>query len=249
MDFIKRFSDLMGETLHCSGTPEGLALSQAETQDRLLRLAEEERSLPVTEAAGLLPDFSEARRKDLEQCRFAVYAWIDEQMLNAPRSDAAGWLPLSLQCHYFGTTAAGREFFARLAALFDGLGVPAVAPALPGETVSLADPAWRMERAVGYSPEATGMDVLRVYALCLLYGFRGGLFDQPDRLARLRKASHELLGVRSTAQPVPADRGDTPRTVLQSLEMASYVLVPVGVCLAFWLFCADILANVPFRRF
>ena len=125
----------MTEALHCSSAPEGLALPLHEVHERLSALADEERSRPLPSSAEdlapprdaplpLLPDAGDAPddaarkvRLACDNARFAVYAWVDEQLLQSPRLDAADWLSYSLQYRYCGTTSAGREFFSRLTAI------------------------------------------------------------------------------------------------------------------------------------
>ena len=145
MDLIPRFSRLMAEALHCGSTPAGLELPLAEVHERLKLLADEERALPLPEpdvsaAIAGLPlteetsspgDAAQRLRLACENARFAVYAWVDEQILQSSRLDATDWLGYSLQYHYFDTTDAGRDFFARLRTLA-GSAVPFVDDAAPG---------------------------------------------------------------------------------------------------------------------
>jgi type VI secretion system protein ImpK len=56
-------------------------------------------------------------RDDYEQSRFAVCAWVDEVLLNAPWQESSFWLKDQLQRHYYNTTDAGEEFFDRLSAI------------------------------------------------------------------------------------------------------------------------------------
>ena len=116
----------MAEALHCGSTPAGLELPLAEVHERLKLLADEERAQPLPEpdvpavAAGPELPLSEglpapgdaAQRLQLacDNARFAVYAWVDEQILQSSRLDAMDWLGLSLQYHYFDATDAGRDF-------------------------------------------------------------------------------------------------------------------------------------------
>ncbi|MCR5563002.1 MAG: DotU family type IV/VI secretion system protein [Desulfovibrio sp.] len=243
MDLQERFAPLMAAALHYAGSPQGLATPLEDIQARLLEQADEERALPVPSAGGDLPDMPEERRRELEDARFAVYAWTDEKLLNAQRPDAAAWMPLSLQCHYFSTTEAGQTFFSRLDALLTALGIA-------GEGAEPPDLAQRLEQARGLPPDSSRVDVLRVYALCLLYGFRGRLYSQDDLLARVRKACRALLRRPEPAQaPKAAPARQDRQTLLHRLEPALYVLVPIAVCGLFWLFCANILAHIPVKGF
>ncbi|MBQ7608724.1 MAG: DotU family type IV/VI secretion system protein [Desulfovibrionaceae bacterium] len=230
MDLQERFAPLMAQALHCA-SGEGLAMPLEAVQTRLFSLAEEERS--ALAFSSDLPD-------RLEYARFAVYAWADEKLLNAERPDAGAWLPLSLQCRYFSTTEAGHIFFTRLDDVLDSLGIAREVDGVP------QDLAERLERACHLAPERSGVDVLRIFALCLLYGFRGRLFAEEELLLRVRKACRALLRqpetVSLTSAPSSSHAG---QSLLGRLEPLFYVLVPVAVCALFWLFCADILAHIP----
>lgn len=246
MELIERFSPLMSETLHCSGSPEGLALPLEDIQSRLTALADQERAAVPAGSDDMLPDFSDVRRQELELCRLAVYAWADENMLNSPRPDAVSWMPLSLQCRYFHTTEGGQLFFTRLDALLDRMGIAAD---MQDEEGQPADLAVRLEAAGRVSSSAPGADVLRVFALCLLYGFRGCLYGQPDLLARVRKACYGLVSVDMSAEDEPSSKQEEGRHLLHALEPVAYVLVPLAVCAVFGLYCADILSNIPIKGF
>ena len=193
MLLTERFAPLMAQALHCAESAEGLALSLDEIQKRLLSLAEEERS-QIWEGKSILHD--DSAKNDLDDARFAVYAWVDEKMLNAQRADASAWMPLSLQCHYFSTTEAGQQFFARLTVLLDRLCLARE------DAENTLDLAMRLELAQNLAKEQDGMELLRVFALCLLYGFRGRLFGQEELLQRVRKACLPL--VRSRKSPPPS---------------------------------------------
>lgn len=56
-------------------------------------------------------------REDFEQARFAVCAWIDEALLNAPWKKRSIWLKDQLQRQFYNTTDAGEEFFDRLSSI------------------------------------------------------------------------------------------------------------------------------------
>ena len=239
MDILERFAPLMAEALHCADTPEGQALPLEEIQARLLHLAKEEtlQALPSNQEP-------EALRTALDDCRFAVSAWVDEQLLTSSRPDAAGWLPLSLQCRFFATTDAGQLFFERLDSILEALGLPAEED---GEAQSLES---RLERATALPPDAPGLGTLQVYALCLLYGFSGRLYDQPEVLARLRPLCLNLLHryQRQTRNLGRLTRNRRGNILFRSLEpLILWILTPLLVCVLFSLFCAAILASTPVR--
>ena len=107
----------------------------------------------------------------------------------------------------------------------------------------------RLELAAELPPNTPGREVLAVHALCLLYGFSGRLYEQPELLVGIRKAAHGLVPRHEEpAQPSLALLArETGRSLLGSLEPALYVLVPIAVTALFALYCAAVLANIPVR--
>jgi type VI secretion system protein ImpK len=52
--------------------------------------------------------------EDFNAARFAVTAWVDEELLRSPWRDKKGWPSEKLQRVYYNTNNAGEEFFQRL---------------------------------------------------------------------------------------------------------------------------------------
>ena len=57
--------------------------------------------------------------RDYDDARFAVFAWVDEAVLNMPWTHREAWKTALLQSTYYRTTSAGSEFFDRLNRLRD----------------------------------------------------------------------------------------------------------------------------------
>lgn len=253
MDILNRFKPLMSQALHFAGTQAGLETPLEQVQGVLRGLADKERSLPYAAEASTAPDSALSSfnwKENGEYCRFAVYAWIDELLLNAPRSDASGWMALSLQSFYFATSAAGIRFFtdlnARLARTLEGQPQEAALSLVPAASAETGSLSASLARAATLALPDEEMQVLRVYALCLVYGFSGCYFDKPEELHAIRKAAGQFL----TASEEPVALSIEPKsmhlsTSLEFVEPLLYVLVPLLVCLVFGLYCADILANLP----
>ena len=55
--------------------------------------------------------------EDKEHGRFAVFAWVDEILLNSPWDHKEHWMRNQLQRRHFNTTGAGEMFFERLNSL------------------------------------------------------------------------------------------------------------------------------------
>ncbi|WP_455598977.1 DotU family type IV/VI secretion system protein [Cloacibacillus sp.] len=265
-NLCERFTPLMAETLRCAGVPEEFGTPLADVNDRLVRLADQERVM----AAGCGPDLSGTMRRELEAARFAVTAWADEQMLSSPRPDAALWSAMSLQFHYFATSEAGRLFYQELGKCLDTYGVPRRVRVQPSDAESrggedeenllleaearteqeswrILDLAERIDRAaaVRTDEDKEEAEALCVFALCLLYGFRGALYNDPALLGRVRKSCRALFD-RFPAAPIPPARR-RPKNVLAAVERVSFVALPVLICILFALYCGGVLANVPFH--
>lgn len=254
MAYYDRFSPLMAEVLHFTGTPEGLSLPLAEAEAKLVSLAEAERVLSRDEIQEKrektgnmnLDMVKHSTFNDAEYSRFAVYAWADENMLNAPRCDASSWASLSLQRRYFDTAGAGRLFFEKLDEILNILGVQ-------GNNVGLYDDlSSRIDIAATISSGREGMNALKTYALCLLYGFRGIFYSRPDELAQIRRACRILLSENQTQQlpsPVAMQKSDTAAKKSSVRSLAVFILVPLVVTTLFYLFCANILSSVSLPEF
>ncbi|MBQ7738955.1 MAG: DotU family type IV/VI secretion system protein [Desulfovibrionaceae bacterium] len=239
MDLIERFAPLMAEALHCAGCTEG-ELSLEEINAQITSLAEKERHQPIP-VNNALPDIKSDLSSEMEDARFAVYAFVDEKILNSERMDASDWMSKSLQCHYFKTTAAGKLFFERLNNLLTKLGVP-----LEEEGILLDLPG-RLDLAKVIGQEKSPL--LRLFALCLLYGFKGYLFINADLLARIRKSCWQLLKEEESPESPTVSQKvlDKTRSVKDIFENISYVVVPATVAIIFWFFCANILSSIPIK--
>jgi type VI secretion system protein ImpK len=115
-----------------------------------------------------------------ESVRSAVYAFVaflDESVLGSGQSMFSNWSSRPLQEEIFGDHTAGEAFFRTL----EGL----------------------LERA--HDAETT--DVLEVYQLCLLLGFRGRYRENPLELERFREAVDRRVERTRGAQPLAPDAG------------------------------------------
>lgn len=260
-NLCERFAPIMAETLHYAGAPEGLAAPLSEATGRLVELAERERALPAC-----APAQASTPRRDLEQARFAVFAWADEQMMSSQRAEASSWAAMSLQYRYFGTAEAGRLFYQELEKCLDSCGVPrrarlqkSEAEEEPrGDGIDLGicaeperdewrelDLAERFEAAASRHMEGDDEGALGVFALCLLFGFRGALYGDAAQLARIRRACRGLFDRVPELRTPPQRRRGSELIVWG--ERAAYVALPLLVCILFALYCGGVLANAPFH--
>ena len=107
------------------------------------------------------------------------------------------------------------------------------------------DLAERFEAAASRHREGDDEGALGVFALCLLYGFRGALYADAAQLARIRRACRGLFDrVPELRTPPQRRRGSE---LLVWGERAAYVALPLLVCILFALYCGGVLANAPFH--
>jgi type VI secretion system protein ImpK len=128
----------------------------------------------------------EARRTGYsgEQVKLAVYAFVaflDESILNSREPMFAGWPRQPLQEEIFGDHVAGENFFRRLDDLLGAQDSPELA------------------------------DLLEVFQLCMLLGFRGryALGDPSGLQSRLTAVQQKILRIRGDLGPL-APQGGLP---------------------------------------
>jgi type VI secretion system protein ImpK len=145
---------------------------------------------------------------------YACIAFVDEAVLNSGEPALAGWQSQSLQEEVFGDHRAGETFFSYLDEL-------------------LARPD---------SDEAA--DVLEVFVLCLLLGFRGryAAADRGSLDARLRAAREKVARIRGPREPLsplwPLPVGEAPPAAHDPWVRRLWVAALASVALALVLFVA-----------
>ena len=87
---------------------------------------------------------------------------------------------------------------------------------------------------------------LGVFALCLLFGFRGALYGDAAQLARIRRACRGLFDRVAGAQDAACSAAGASELLVWG-ERAAYVALPLLVCILFALYCGGVLANAPFH--
>jgi type VI secretion system protein ImpK len=108
---------------------------------------------------------------------YAFVAFLDESVLGSDQQMFAGWASKPLQEEIFGDHTAGEMFFRMLEEL--------------------------LQRA----NDAETIDVLEVYQLCLLLGFRGRYREDPLELERFREALDRRIERWRGRQPLAPDGG------------------------------------------
>ncbi|MDR1162662.1 MAG: DotU family type IV/VI secretion system protein [Candidatus Accumulibacter sp.] len=230
---LRRFFPLMSSALSSAQTGPEVPLADIGLSLRALAQAEQLLPAPAVERGKYAPDPA--------ACRLAVYAWVDEVMLNAPRHDAVDWAAQSLQHAFFQTTEAGTRFFEQLDALLEAL-LPRVETD-EGAEATLPE---RLGAAARLRREASAeRSELDVYALCLLQGFQGRHYGEARLCDKLRQSAREVLkgseGLRPPLEKRPRRRAPLSPTV----EWLFYALLPLVGALLFGLYCAGFLVDVP----
>ncbi len=121
--------------------------------------------------------------EDVKQVIFAVVAFLDESVLSSRNPAFADWPRLPLQAELFGHQLAGEIFFQEL------------------------------QKVLNRSDSHETSDLLEVYSLCLLLGFKGryaasGAGDLRSVMAAVREKIRRIRGSSATLSPrgmIPAD--------------------------------------------
>lgn len=121
--------------------------------------------------------------EDVKQVIFALVAFLDESVLSSRNPAFADWPRLPLQAEMFGHQLAGEIFFQEL------------------------------QKAVNRPDSNEVSDLLEVYCLCLLLGFKGryaagGAGDLRSMIAAVREKIRRIRGTSSVLSPrgmIPAD--------------------------------------------
>ncbi len=149
--------------------------------------------------------------EDAQRAMFAVVAFIDESVLNSPNPAFADWPRMPLQEEFYGGHVAGELFFRDLQAVLE-----------------------RMDSA----PTA---DLLEVYCLCLMLGYKGKYGagaggELPGIVAKLKGKMHRIRGDSLALSPRQTLPSEPPPTVrrdpwIRRLAIAAIVLFAAGALL------------------
>ncbi len=271
---LSRFEPLLALAMHARDTAEGRAVPWE-------ALASDMHGAVLREWQTMLPDgIGPACLEDCRTAVYILIDEILMESPRTGEGLSAGWYPHSLQLRFLHTDTGGVLFYERMESLLDRIIAVGHRPAaprmdlrgrpdasenvlelpLPEAEPSIEDPLLDKLLAAcallrdepglaGTLPEAAA---LPVYALCLLYGFRGR-YHEPDKAAALeglRKASLplclSLLGKGSEAPdpPKPAVRRLPVRSLLLRNGLFLFlVLVPLFLTGVWYVVCADIVAR------
>jgi len=202
-----------------------LALAFQEVFTAIVRLRHDRQTVTNSEAfraqmkQALLRAEQEARSagykpEDVRQVLFAVVAFLDESVLVSRKPVFADWPRLPLQTELFGHQIAGEVVFQELQ-----------------KTLSRSD-----------SPEVC--DILEVYALCLLLGFRGryaagGAGDLQSLVSAVQEKIRRVRGASGPLSPKGLLPSDAVRVAQSDPWVRRLAIAACGVLvLAVFLFVA-----------
>ena len=130
--------------------------------------------------------------EDVRQVIFAVVAFLDESALSCRNPAFADWARLPLQAELFGHQLAGEVFFQEL------------------------------QKALARSDSSETADLLEVYYLCLLLGFKGRYAAGGDLRSIMAGIQQKILRVRGPSGPL-SPRGGIPAEVVRLVQSDPWV--------------------------
>ena len=201
-------------------------------------------------------------QNQLEACRLAAYALVDEILLGLPQS---GWFAHGLQLQRLGRTDGGNAFYAALFAMLtmhpvyknpDRSHAPAGLTGLAGHAVhdtrDIAHAMANLADTCNADSHNPALAAASFMALCLLYGFRGCLYAE-ERARELEDmlSSAARLCARffprneASIQDIP-QRAPLPKSLFARLKARLgrpgpifLVLFPILVTALWYLVCAS----------
>jgi len=149
--------------------------------------------------------------EDVRQVLFAVVAFLDESVLSSKNPIFADWPRLPLQTELFGRQIAGEIVFQDL------------------------------QRTLGRPDSAEVCDILEVYGLCLLLGFRGryaagGAGDLQSLISAIQEKIRRVRGPAGALSPrglLPSDAIRVSRVdpLVRKLAIAAFSLMTLAIVL------------------
>jgi type VI secretion system protein ImpK len=130
--------------------------------------------------------------EDVKQVIFAVVAFLDESVLSSRNPAFANWSRLPLQAELFGHQVAGEVFFQEL------------------------------EKALSRNDSVETADLLEVYYLCLLLGFKGRYAAGGDLRSIMATAQDKIRRVRGASVAL-SPRGAIPADAVRVVQSDPWV--------------------------
>ena len=132
------------------------------------------------------------RPEDVKQAMFAVVAFLDESVLSSRNPVFASWARLPLQAELFGHQLAGEMFFQEL------------------------------QKILARNDSSETADLLEVYSLCLLLGFKGRYAAGGDLRSIQSAAQDKIRRVRGTPASL-SPRGKIPSDAVRLVQSDPWI--------------------------
>jgi type VI secretion system protein ImpK len=123
---------------------------------------------------------------DVQQAKFAVVAFLDESVLGCKSPAFSDWARKPLQAELYNHQLAGEIFFQEL------------------------------QKILKRSDSSQTADLLEVYCLCLLLGFKGQYASEGELRSLTRQAQEKIRRVRGTSELSP--RGGIPSDAIRVVQ-------------------------------
>ena len=137
---------------------------------------------------------------DIQKAKFAIVAFLDESVLGCKSPAFSEWARRPLQAELYDTNRAGEIFFHEL------------------------------QKVLKRGDSSPTADLLEVYCLCLLLGFKGQYASEGELRSLMRQAQEKIRRVRGTPELSP--RGGIPPDAIRLSQRDPWLrpLMIVAVC-------------------
>ncbi|MFO7876230.1 MAG: DotU family type IV/VI secretion system protein [Desulfovermiculus sp.] len=150
----------------------------------------------LAQAADQVPGLDQAH---FDAARFAVCAWIDEQLLSSAWPGRNQWVSTPLQKRIYGTVRAGEEFFLRLDQLLTASAAAETNASDETGVEDILDP-------MSHSVDSALHQVVEVYAACLALGFTGRYYQDAKQRELQKIKMRCLQAISDSDAPLAAER-------------------------------------------
>lgn len=289
IDLLNFFIPVMSETLHLLGQN----LDIETIKSKLYQLVEQkqvELNLTIFDAYQSQDKNADANVNDkniqlIKKAQFAVFAWVDEKILTSELNDALKWSNYALQNTYFKTSEAGYLFYKNLDDIlndFFDISNTIITDINTDINTNNSDNDDNTQQLINEKLEKFAeqlahinnnhntvlFETMKIYSLCILYGFLGQYHNDNAMLKSLRNNAYYILH-HNTNKNVNAlmSNGENFYFLLQQqssykqnftnsfheniisknyLEIVLYIIIPIILCIIFTTFSANLLIQSPF---
>lgn len=277
IDLQNLFMPLMSQTLHLLGQN-----SDIETIKTNIYQLVEQTQIKLKLTAFDNPKIQTPNNNNksfqlIKKAQFAIFAWIDEKILTSGLENALLWNNYSLQNTYFNTSEAGYLFYKNLddilTTFFDIANTNINDLITNGNNYNyqlmisekLEKLTTQLSTINNYCAENDYCNLLfntiKIYSLCILYGFIGIYYNDENTLKSLRHNAYCILHNNAATNIANFDfltqqqQSFYNKNYLLSsqkniipkkyIELVLYIVIPIIFCIIFAIFSADLLTKSP----